>query len=140
MTRRALEALAVALLAATLVVGRSYAGASLDWLIGRYPGSAPGAGGRVDLDYFGRGWLSRRAVYLTSTGPPAVERWYRARYGPVAEAEAFGGTSCTGFSISRLVVRVVASVSVIVCRSPAGTRIVVDKSLFYSPPSSGPPP
>jgi hypothetical protein len=131
--------MAVALLAAALVAGRSHAGALLDWLIGRYPGAARAAGGTVDLDYLGRGWLSRRAVYVTNTETLAVELWYRGRYGPVTEAEAFDGAHCTGFRTSKLLVRIVYAVAVSVCPVPAGTRIVVDESAFFSPASPGPP-
>lgn len=133
MRKTRLASLGITLLAAALFGGQRLAQASYDWVTGRYPGSTRVASELVDLDYVGRGWLSRQASYLTGAERDVVERWYLARYGPVSEADAHGGGACLAFHTTKTLARVVYAVSVTLCATPAGTRIRVNESIFVSP-------
>jgi hypothetical protein len=122
------------ILAAILISGTQAASLSADYLAGRFPGAERREGGRTDWSYWRRGWLSRQAVYLSQAPRATVEAWYSARYRPDPNAGTHGAAGCSMFRTTRLWVRIAYAVSVTVCAVPAGTRIVVNESAFYSPP------
>jgi hypothetical protein len=134
MKKVTLAALAVTVVAALLVIGLAAMGASIDLLLGRYPGSTPVRSIDVELDYLRRGWLNRQSIYQTPADLETVRRWYVKRYRPISSAHANAGEPCMRFRSSRLQVRIVHAVTVSLCRVPAGTRIVVIESAFFSPP------
>jgi hypothetical protein len=116
------------------VVGLAAMGASIDLLLGRYPGSTSVRSIDVEVDYLRRGWLSRQSIYQTSADMETVGRWYVKRYRPAPAAYGNAGEPCMGFRTSEFQVRIVHAVTVSLCRVPAGTRIVVIESAFFSPP------
>lgn len=134
MRKAAWGALGAVVLAAILITGTRAASLWANYLVGRYPGAERLEGSGVDWSYWRRGWLSRQAVYQSQAPRAAVEAWYVLRYQPDREAATHGTADCTMFRATHDWFRVAYSASVTVCAGPAGTRIVVNESAFYSPP------
>jgi hypothetical protein len=117
-----------------LISGIRVAGLSADYMVGRYPGAVRSAGDQVDWNYLRRGWLSRQAVYVSDAQPANIEAWYMERYALDPQAGRQNSSDCAAFRTTRLLVRIVYAVSVSLCEVPSGTHVVVNESMFYSPP------
>jgi hypothetical protein len=120
-----------------LISGIRVAGLSVDYLAGRYPGVVWSGADKIDWNFLRRGWLSRQAIYVSDARRATIEAWYTERY----ELDPQAGRQildCAVFRTTHLLVGIVYAVSVSLCEVPGGTRIVVNESVFYPPPSARP--
>ena len=121
--------LAVGLAAGFALFGR-VAGAGLDSVLGRYPGSVR-VGGGFDLSALREGTLNWQGTYQTEDELAAVRRWYaeRLHVSPASDMNVASSDNCAWLTASKLVYRLGHTESVLMCAQPHGTRVVVTDSI-----------
>ena len=132
MKKRFVAVLAASGLAISLVGFGLIANLNLDEVLGRYPGAVRVARERIDFDSLDEGAIRRQADYQTGDELMAVKRWYVARFGiaPASDMNPDPTSHCVWLTQSKLALRVVHTVSVLVCAVPQGTRVSVNESVY----------
>jgi hypothetical protein len=131
MIKRMFYALAVFGIVTGLVGLGRVAGHALDDVLNRYPGSARIANEEIDLHAMGQAALQGQATYQTPDALEVVRRWYAARLqiSPASELNVIGADGCAWLTTSNLTIRILHTVSVLLCPMSGGTRVVVNESL-----------
>jgi hypothetical protein len=86
----------------------------------------------VDFDSIDEGALRQQVDYQTGDEFLVVRRWYAARL-RIASASTMNPDptgNCVWLTQSKLALRIVHTVSVLVCAVPQGTRISVNQSVY----------
>jgi len=134
MNRKLLFACALGGLVAAAALALLAATANFDRVQGRYPGSL-----RAEDEDVGfavqQGLLNRRAVFWTEDDMRAVRSWYAALLYVEAGSDGNGLTAgdCAWLTNAQQTFVVNHTVTVLVCSTSPGTRIVVNESVYLWP-------
>jgi hypothetical protein len=130
MKKRSMAMLATILLM-TICAGLALAAEPvLNGVLTRYPGAVRVEGEKVDAYYLSHGWLTRQAAYQSPDDLENVMRWYAA-YLPQAEMHETG--PCVALRQTQTIIRVLHTITVLLCQLPPGTRFLVKEDVFLSP-------
>jgi hypothetical protein len=104
----------------------------LNKVLERYPGAMPAAVDRLDFDALAKGTVHRQVEYLTPDELQKVKRWYAERFGisPASEMNLSVVNNCVWLTESKLVFRIVHTVTVLACAVGEGTRIAVHEEVY----------
>lgn len=133
MRRYLVWAMGLSLLAATFAGVTRLANTYVEEFLSRYPGAVVVSEARYDLASLRDGDFVRQGTYQTADQLTTVKRWYMARLqiAPASDLNLSG--DCVWLSGSKLVARIVHSVSVLLCPLPPGTRVVVTERVDLWP-------
>lgn len=106
---------------------------NLDAVLERYPGAVRAAADGLDLDSLSEGAIRRQADYQTPDELLVVKRWYMTRFGisPASDMNLSVVNNCVWLTQSKLVFRVVHTVTVLLCSAAQGTRISINESVYW---------
>ncbi len=133
MKRRILVAVGVSLLIAAFAGVTRLANTYVNEFLSRYPGVVIVAEGGYDFTGLRDGDILRQGTYQTGDALPTVKRWYMARLQIAPASDMNLNGDCVWLTGSKLVVRLVRTVSVLLCPVPAGTRVVVTERVDVRP-------
>ena len=101
----------------------------LDDVLFRFPGSIPVTVNQLEFADLKRGWISRQAVYQTNADLATAMDWYTASMPGVTPR--FTG-DCVTLRQRTGILHSQRVVAVLLCRVPAGTRILVSEEVYLS--------
>ena len=106
---------------------------ALDDVLSHYPGSVRIANDDVDFHMIDQGAIRRQATYETQDELPVVKFWYAARFdiSPASDQAMIASDGCAWLTNSNLTIRILHTVSVLLCPMAGGTRVVVNESLAW---------
>jgi hypothetical protein len=120
-------------LAACFLAVCVYASRSLADTLGRYPGSMQRVGYQSRVIRFEQSGLAHQVAYQSPDELASVLRWYAWRLQIAPVWDLGQGAGCAWFARTESAVLISHNVSVQLCATPGGTRILLNETLNFGP-------